>query len=493
MTTLKGVIIPLVATLLAAATVDALGQGVTAIESRTIPNDDEENFVKEHLGWGYDAIAGRYADSEALRLPIFAVKTVSDPATTKTTGDFRFNRTVTTSIRERSGSSTAAYASSMSANLDLGVETGMFSGEVSASIDASERGKTDSSFVSIDDVRTIFTASLEAGAQVDPDVLKELNSLSAKRVIEKYGTHYTAGLEFGGHITFVHRETASFKESLQNEMMAVKARYEGVSIGAGGSSGSETSSSVTAGSTKLFFRGGKQVGLNSANFFKDGTRDMISGEFSAWAASLRTTPGIAGFLPNGLRPIWTVPGLDKAKARELHEAIKSYAAEKGKGLFDRTGPVAVTKNSSFRLKGENGAYLGGYQSAHDGYYLTTASSGVAHRFATNDDPLRCGEEVTIMMTQGGLPSGWANYTRVSVGNTHTLFYHTGASWTATWKIWKAGAEGGIGRRTGEKIALGDKILIQSMRDADQFIVPSNSQPGYLTTDTKAFAWELLAP
>ena len=463
----------------------AAAQDSSVVKNRTFPSDSENSLVGDYLGWGYDAIAGRFADASALKTPIYQVSTFTKP-TMGTAGDYVFNRVTVTDQREKSGSSTLGFARKLSANLSLGVDTGMFSGEISANTASGEKGGTDSYYASITDTRIVFTAQLDQ-AKVDPTVLAEMGKLSPRQIINKYGTHYTTGVELGGYVRFTHSEQATADSTTSSVMANLKATYNGVSAPGGGNSSNENSSLIKKGSTKLHFQGGIQVGLTAENFFKDGTRDMIDGQLAKWAASLSTNPGFAGFLPNGLQPLWMLPGLSSDKAAALQTEVKAYAKEKAAGLFDPKAPVAreqVARNGSFCLWHHNNTWLSNYENAAQ--YWVRLGGPVKFQFLEcGDGKLNSGDYVQFTTTQG-MPGGYGTYNIFSVFTKDYCYlyskdgsgnYYSGQNW----RIWK-GARGELGA-----IHYGDKVVLESLYYGNSvtYLVQNGN---YVTTKASPETW-----
>lgn len=431
------------------------------VRSRTFPTDGEAALVSEFLGWGYDAIAGRFADTDALKNPVFEVDSFAKPGL-NLPGDYVFSRVTKADQREKSGASTQSYADDLSAGLEMGVDTGMFSGEIRANTSSSERGGTDSSYASITDTRVVFTARLDQ-AKVNPGVLADMEALPAREIIKKYGTHYTTGVEFGGYIRFTHSEQATTDNKTFSVMASLKASYEGVNVGADGSTSNENSSLVRKGSTKLHFQGGTQVGLTAENFFKDGTRDMIDGQLAKWAASLASNPGFAGFLPGGLQPLWTLPGLSAGKATALKDEVAAYAKEQGAGLFDRKGPAAkerIAQNGTFCLWHHNNAWLSDYDGNGAQYWVKLGGPVKYQFFECGSGNLNSGDYVQIVSTQG-MPGGYGGYNILSIFTKEYAYlyskdgsgnYYPGQKW----RIWKDS------RGTEGPIYYGDKVVIESL-------------------------------
>ena len=433
--------------------------------------------VQRTLGHGYDATRD-YAHERSLKSPIFHIP--EDFAT------LRFTRmTGTTEIETRTEESATQFSKMLSASVQGGVNSGLFSASIAAALSKSDSSAQKTIFSMVDDRLTLFRVSLR-GAQPYPEVLNELETLPVDKVIREYGTHYTNLIEYGGHLVFTTTMEESEKAGNTNANIEARAAYSIASgQAAAGMSSSDLSKKMAARGS--FFATGGSAAINASG-------QDNAWVYPAWKQSIPGNPGIASFGDdgNGLIGLWEVPGLTAGRKAELEAAIKKYIADKAAGVFDKPGKNAkpdvpvVMKNSQFVLKGQDGTWLGGWASKSDGYYLNTVNSGaVMHRFTTNGDVLKGGEVVQIQTTQGGQASGWGDYSYICVGSTHTLYYYPGSGDYTNWRVWK----GNRGQGGGEVIYFGDTISIESVSHGGQVMQPTYSP--YLTTKPDEYKWTIL--
>lgn len=288
-------------------------------------------------------------------------------------------------------------------------------------------------------MRPLFEATLTANAALRGGVFSELESLPTDLVIRKYGTHYTSGLRFGGHLMFTYTEESSTTKDMTKLAAAVRARYSGVSGGADISSETDNSTSLKKGNADLNIVGGVQDALTKENYFTDQKRDMIEGEYAKWAASVPNNPQMAGYLPDGLRPLWEIPGLSPARSQALKTAIEEYGKKRGKDLFDRNpsttapggAPILPGGWVIFEVVGADGNYLDVYGSEvkNDTYAVKGTNRRNFQLFfgeKGGTKPLRSGDGLVVYL-DGAYP--------LYAGQGSTYYYVSGNE-QRLWNIYK---------------------------------------------------------
>lgn len=440
-----------------------------------VPSADVVNFIPRFLGRGYDAVQGKYAHPQSVRAPIYELS-LPEPNLQNRPGQFTY---VPGNINEQekiTGASTTAYVQSLATTVGLAGSYGLFSGEVELSATSKAAGSTDDARTSIHDQRTIFSSQLTANAKVSPSVLNELNhDPNLRSLIKKYGTHYTAGLEFGARVFFTYseRKTSGISESaIEAKAAAAYATFQ-----TSAALDLEKKNSETQGQSKttLSMIGGDQVGLTTDNFESDGKREFITGQYSAWASSLngpfdQQTCTISGFSQGGLKPLWGLPGLQEHRRVMLRDEINRYAKEQGQGVFDRIDPdikVPVKHHDSvtFKSESEPGNYLG-----DDG---GTSSREQAERWFSIGKRGLYEKKTTSMELKSG------DVVNLALDGVHTLYAGRDAAYNyrtsepahqerLKWIIHRVVKErqADIRAPRGEIIYFGDRVTLQSVYHRD---------------------------
>ena len=445
-----------------------------AITAAAVPDalTKQDSVIIRDLGRGYNG-AGSYANERYLLKRIFALEGRQHYAYTPMAG--------TSEIITKSGRTATEFSNQLAVNVEGGV-TGLFSATVKAGVEQSSSGSDSTSFAQVDDTTVLYTARLSPDAQPSPEALNDLNNMEPKQVIATYGTHYTNFLEFGGHLSFV----TFVEERERTNSLDIKVEAEAAYGIARGKAGAEAKGSNTAKSMSQrgrFFCSGGSSNLNE--------RTQLDAQlYTDWKNSVRRNPSIAGFGPDtvsdGLRGIWTVPGLKPGRAAVLKRAARAYLKQRGTGVFDKPGIEAARKNMDFILKGEDGLYLGGGRLSQNYWYATMGpSQGQIHNFGLGGEPLLSGHIVKLVTANPD--SDYPAFNRLMAPKSGaTCYYSHDNGDYENWQVWKDGKN----LHAGEPIFFGDTIVVESSAYRGKFLRPSGS-PWVGITDS--YKWTLQKP
>ena len=453
------------------------------------PDSKDNSRIAQFLGRGYDAVAGEFADAKYLKQPIYSIAIAPTASGTDTKGnlidaDYDFFRNTSQSDKVTSGETAKEFSKNLSVAAGIGFTEGLYSGEIKANFSDNSAGATDEAFASLHDVKQVFTAKISRTAELVPGVLKELNTISPRKVIAKYGTHYNVGLVFGGRIEFTYSEKSSNNSSMQSLSATAKAAYGGVSANANSTVAQSNIDRLKNGQIFLEIHGGKPVALTVDNFRQQATSgDFIKSQYAEWAGSIAANPTMIGYTSNGLRPIWSVPGLTPQRVKQLQSEVKSYAAERAKGVTER--PLnrfapAIRRIANITLKCGD-SFIG---RIHDGssWFPAKGNSGLEiHLYhdscvtnqSTKATELKSGDPVRLAVVGGNPAKGNKYWLTVQSGNDAYLQEHPLHS-KAGWRIWIMGANGKPDGTDPKK----------TIRDGSSVAFENTAYPGrYLGPDT----------
>ncbi len=440
--------------------------------TKTVELTAEDRVIMRDLGRGYNA-TGSYANERYLLKPIFALDGRRHYEFTPMAG--------TSQIFTKSGSSAMEFSKRLAVNVEGGI-SGLFSATIKAGVERSASGSAGTSFAQVDDTLVLYTARLSPSAHPTPEALNDLNNMDPAEVIAQYGTHYTNFLEFGGHLTLV----TFLEQRERSNALSITAEAEAAYGIVRGKAGMESNTSTTARSMSQrgqFFCSGGYCNLNELTQMNDKL-------YTSWKDSVSENPGLAGFGPDtvtdGLRGIWTVPGLNPERSAVLRSAVTAYIQRRGEGAFDKPGVQPVKKNQNFTIQGENGLYLGRGTVSQNYWYATMGANGPqVHNFGVNGEPLLSGHVVKLVTANPD--SRYPQYNRLMAPKSgYTCYYSFDNGDYEDWYIWKDGKD----LHAGEPIYYGDTVVIENSSYRNQFLRPYNA-PWLGVGD--AFKWILRQP
>ena len=372
--------------------------------NKTIPDT-----VEAILGHGYD-ITGRYAHSGDVKSPVLdldklmaAQKVKKDP--NMVIGEFD---TITgKDINEYMRGTTAKVSNSISASLQ---EVASFSEEVKINFENAKIERGEYAFATSRSrvVKEAYYIADKTGmdAFFTQGFINDLGTMSADKLIEKYGTHVMLGAMLGGrvdyHLSAKKREKGSITGLGAYTQARAKAKYEDftgeIVRDAGISSTFERNFSTEDIYWKTSVLGGKpEYGQNIHN----------KQDYDKWIDSIEGNEVWVDYYPGSFIPISDLV-TDTDRSNALWEAIISYCDSKGFNIIDEDiKPEIFSKSES-----------GPFKFANKGFEWKLKSS-----FNKNELRYAGYRYLTITLTYELLPTvaAWGGYVDVSIKGNGNLY------------------------------------------------------------------------
>lgn len=154
------------------------------------------------------------------------------------------------------------------------------------------------------------------------------------------------------------------------------------------------------------------------------------------------------------------------------------------GKYDTWSPLEVTKDSSIRLLGSDGRYIGSAAACPRYYYPTLQSNGAyAAHFTLGGGKahLQHGDNVPLIVTETDTwAPNWRNYNYLGgFADSSDLYYWTLHGSKTNWIIERADGPGAI--------SYGDDVYLKN-ESYGEYMAPAKD--GYLTTTTANYAWTI---
>lgn len=287
-------------------------------------------FETRYLGRGYDVTKGTLADTDSFKAHIYQVQSGWSKVYPVRKGK----------VYTATGKSYQKYAYDLEAEVGASGGVGAYSGEMKASFGRESEQSQELAFMSHTETFDKVSIRLDRYDWA-PGVKKEITNdesaggLSVKKVIGKYGTHFSKNIHLGGRLT-VSSTMATTESTTSNDLsIAIKASYGTVS-GNTGVTASDTSVQNAVNSKKTVRAYGGNV--------EDGTSINDAG---AWRQTIAERPTICRFGPEGLVPIWELIE-DRVRRDRLRKATDEYIARAA--ITDRNKNQVVKVNSKVRFR-----------------------------------------------------------------------------------------------------------------------------------------------
>jgi len=361
------------------------------------------------MGHGYN-ITGRYAHSGDIKSPVLdldkllaAQKVKKDP--NMVIGEFD---TITgKDINEYMRGTTAKVSNSISASLQ---EVASFSEEVKINFESAKIERGEYAFATSRSrvVKEAYYIADKTGmdAFFTQGFINDLGTMSADKLIEKYGTHVMLGAMLGGrvdyHLSAKKREKGSITGLGAYTQARAKAKYEDftgeIVRDAGISSTFERNFSTEDIYWKTSVLGGKpEYGQNIHN----------KQDYDKWIDSIEGNEVWVDYYPGSFIPISDLV-TDTDRSNALWEAIISYCDSKGFNIIDEDiKPEIFSKSES-----------GPFKFANKGFEWKLKSS-----FNKNELRYAGYRYLTITLTYELLPTvaAWGGYVDVSINGNGNLY------------------------------------------------------------------------
>jgi len=388
--------------------------------------------------------------------------------------------------RFASGETKYQFYEQFSANVSAAGSYNGFSGEITGTFDDKTLNNRRNSFATAHTTHSYYRLTVSNEATLLPSVVNDLATLDPALLFEKYGTHYLKSIYIGGRVSFSsHMDRTQVTQGLQVEA-AVKASYAKAVEGAASAKGVKESDIAHILRNKKIDVMGGDTALASQIINSTGEP---SDSYNAWASTVPDYMSIADFADGGLVPIYELV-TDNARQAVLKAAWTAYMAKQTSDVLDGKEPVAVKKNSHFRLYSEDGEYVGGapYNASFAFYYPKLSGTGQKLQLGGNKEALQSGHVVKIKTTEkfkDGLIDKWSK--RVYLGaflGKHDLYYWDNTDTynaNISWKVEK------VVPSADTKIYFGDEVIIKNQKfESKTYLAPSKD--GYLTTIKTPHRW-----
>lgn len=438
-------------------------------------NPDVVSGVEEFLGKGYEGYE-YYADPRSITSRLFDVSDLSVVQVQETPsydGTFVY------------GESRKEYFNALSGSISLAGTYAGFSGEVTGSFSNSVLRNTNNVFATSNVTQAYYRLTLNDEAKLLPKVIADIADLEPEALFDKYGTHYLKSLYIGARVSFTSNADITNVSEKFDMMAAVNAAYGEVVKGeASGGSVTEEDLAEVARNRHLRVMGGDPAKANAVI----GGAGEPADNYREWSESVPDFMSIADFGKGGLVPIYELAATDERR-EELLAVWQGYMDERTDDVLkeDDPKPVAVLKNSQFRLLSEDDRYISVAESAKRYYYVKLAQDPVVLQFGGNGKALTSGSLVSIKTTET-FKESWADYNLLGAfGNATELYYWNEYGSKTNWIIEKKDPS-----QKGAPVYFGEAVYIRNENYENQYLTPYKNN--YLTTKKNApHAWRIESP
>lgn len=281
------------------------------------------------LGWGYD-VFGAFADPISCTRPLLKFPETYRDVRTADGSVYRLHSDVSYMalskgmVRVVAGMTFDEYRTSQQTEVNLGIQAGLFGGEVEMDFSYESLTRRESAFSSVRDLFEYYRLTLEAplsklAEYLDPVVIDDAKTLGPAAFFDRYGTHVLTRLVMGASCLYASSTLAAAFADRQSLALAARAAYAGISAQASTTMTSERQHFEQYSETTVIVAGG------DPRYSHDiGT----AGNYDRWLASINSNNvEFVDFLPGSLVPVWSLLGPKlPTEAAKLAQAFPAYAA-----------------------------------------------------------------------------------------------------------------------------------------------------------------------
>lgn len=269
------------------------------------------------LGKGVNVITDKYADDIGQYYILDSKKLLND-------GRIYMQENDNSSSRFVSGQDAWTYSESLAVSVNVSGKYLCFGGSVKTKFNSQHLKEKNRSFATlmyraskydlfIDDV------SINLRDYLSDSFKKDIETLDAKSLFERYGTHVLRSIIMGGRIEYDITTDSSYQSSSSNLEVDVKASFNAVFASA------NIGVNVNQSEASTSFKEHSEINIQALPTYGSAVLDPKN--FDKWYDAMLQNPGICDYGDNPLIPIWDLVS-DFNRKLVLQAAYKEYAESK---------------------------------------------------------------------------------------------------------------------------------------------------------------------